>query len=411
MEKKNFNKFLLLWLGEIVSAIGGGLTSFGLGVYIFQTTGSAAKMATITLIGFLPTLVLGMIAGALADRYDRRVLMMMGDGLSALGVIYILICMQTGRGSFLNICIGVFISAVFSSLLEPSYKATVSDLLTEDEYAKASGLVSLAGSVRYLASPVIAGLLLAVCDIKVLLIIDISTFVLTVITTFVVKKGLNSKEREIEESILSSLKGGFKALSDNRGVFILVITASALTLFIGIFQILAEPMVLSFTDAKTLGITETICASGMLVSSLVIGVKGMKNGYVKKLSISLAAAGVFIMLFGIWENVAMMAVFGFAFFLMLPVANTCLDYLIRTNMPDEIQGRVWGIVGFLSQIGYVIAYALSGITADLISKSLNITVGRGAAVVVVASGIMLIIVSAIMAMIKSIRELELVEEM
>lgn len=411
MKNSNFGKFMLLWLGEVISSIGGGLTSFGLGVYVFQLTGSAGKMAIITLIGFLPTLLLGVVAGALADRYDRRLLMMLGDGLSALGVIYILICLQIGQGTFLNICIGVLISAVFSSLLEPSYRATVSDLLTEDEFSKASGLVSLAGSVRYLASPIIAGLLLAVCDVRVLLIIDISTFILTVCTTFVVKKGIATKEREIDESIAKSLKVGFDVLKSNSGVMSLVIVASVLTLFMGVFQVLAEPMVLSFSNSKVLGITETICASGMLVSSLYIGIRGLKNNYVKKLAISLAVAGVFIALFAVWENVILMSVFGFGFFLMIPVANTCLDYLVRTNIDTDFQGRVWGIIGFLSQIGYVIAYGLSGIIADGLAASTNISVGRGAAMVVCASGLALVFVAIVLLMVKSIRKLDVKGEL
>ena len=95
-EKSNFGKFILLWTGELISSIGGGLTSFGLGVYIFNQTGSAAGMALVTLLGFLPTLVLSVPAGVLADKYDRRLLMMIGDGCSALGIIFILICMLNG---------------------------------------------------------------------------------------------------------------------------------------------------------------------------------------------------------------------------------------------------------------------------------------------------------------------------
>ena len=181
MKKSNFRKFLLLWAGELISSVGGGLTSFGLGVYIFERTGSAAGMALVTLLGFLPTLLLSVPAGVLADRYDRRILMMIGDGSSALGIIYILICMLKGEAGLPQVCIGVFVSAVFSSLLEPSYRATVSDLLTKEEFSRANGLVSLAGSARYLISPLLAGFLLSVSDIKLLLIIDISTFVLTVI--------------------------------------------------------------------------------------------------------------------------------------------------------------------------------------------------------------------------------------
>ena len=63
-------KFFLLWMGELISSIGGGLTSFGLGVYVFQKTGSAAGMALVTLLGFLPTLLFTVPAGVLADRSD-----------------------------------------------------------------------------------------------------------------------------------------------------------------------------------------------------------------------------------------------------------------------------------------------------------------------------------------------------
>ena len=167
--KKNFRNFILLWAGELISSIGGGLTSFGLGVYVFHQTGSAASMALVTLLGFLPTLLLSVPAGVLADRYDRRLLMMVGDGCSAIGIFYIFICMENGGASLTQICIGVFISSVFSSLLEPSYRATVSDLLTKEDFSKASGLVSLAGSAKFLISPIIAGFLMGICDVRLLL--------------------------------------------------------------------------------------------------------------------------------------------------------------------------------------------------------------------------------------------------
>ena len=188
--KTGYSKFFLLWIGNFISQIGGGLTSFGLGIYVFNKTGSAASMAVVTLMGFLPALILSVPAGVLADMFDRRTLMMIGDGLSALGILYILILMMAGHCTLLNICIGVFISSVFSSLLEPAYRSTITDILTKEEYTKASGLVSVAGSARYLVSPMIAGLLLAVYDIKLLLIIDICTFFVTITATAVVRRGI-----------------------------------------------------------------------------------------------------------------------------------------------------------------------------------------------------------------------------
>lgn len=217
-KKSNFKRFLLLWTGELVSGIGGGLTSFGLGVYVFGQTGSAADMALVTLLAFLPTLLLSVPAGVLADRYDRRLLMMIGDGCSAAGLLFILFCMLNGGASLTQICIGVTISSVFSSLLDPSYRATITDLLDAEEYSRASGMVSLAGSARYLVSPILAGALLTVSDIRLLLIMDICTFFLTVICTGVVRKGLAAKAAEEKEPFLRLCRSGGRR-SRKRKVF------------------------------------------------------------------------------------------------------------------------------------------------------------------------------------------------
>lgn len=405
-QKSNFPKFLLLWAGELISAVGSGLTSFGLGVYVFQQTGSAGSMALVTLLAFLPTLLLSVPAGVLADRYDRRLLMMLGDGCSALGILYILLCMMRGGAELWQICVGVFVSSTFSSLLEPSYRATVTDLLEKEEYSKASGMVSLAGSARYLISPILAGALLAVSDIKLLLIIDICTFLPTVFAAAFLRKEIAVRPADSRPPFGESLRQGWDTITGNRGIFILVAVSSVMTCFIGCFQMLAEPLILDFADSTTLGIGETVCACGMLVSSLFLGVRGIKRGYVKMVSASLLLAGLTMVGFGIWENIYTICLFGFMFFATLPFANSCLDYLIRTNIPDELQGRAWGVIGFLSQIGYVVAYAVSGAAADCIAAGFQIGVGRGAAAVIMLAGAMLAVTALLLYNIKSVRALE-----
>ena len=404
--QSNLKKFILLWAGELISSIGGGLTSFGLGVYIFQQTGSAASMALVTLLGFLPTLLLSVPAGALADRYDRRLLMMIGDGCSALGIVYILACMMNGGASLAQICVGVLISAVFSALLEPAFRATITDLLTKEEFSSASGLVSLAGSARYLLSPILAGFLLTVSDVKLLLAIDICTFFLTVVSAAVVRRSICRKAPETATGFLASIREGWRILRARKGVLLLVLVSSAITLFMGMFQILAEPMMLSFTDAKTLGVAETVCASGMLVSGLVLGMRGIKGNFTGVMSASLALAGLMMIGFGSFENVLPICAFGFLFFAALPFANNSLDYLTRTHIPDAVQGRVWGLIGFLSQLGYVVAYAVSGVAADALGAWTGMGVGRGAALVIQVAGGMMAVIAIGMRFIRSIRQLE-----
>ena len=419
---RSFQKFLLLWTGEFISAVGSGLTSFGLSVYVLERTGKASYASLIALLAFLPALLLSAVAGVLADRYDRRILMILGDGLSALGLVYILVCMLMGEATILQICIGVTISSVFSSLLDPAYKATITDLLTKEQFTKATGLVQLAGSAKYLISPILAGYLLHVSDIKLLLVLDICTLFVTVTAAVVVRKGLKAKEYIAEESFIREFKEGWGAVSKNKGVFLLVMMASAITFCLGFIQTLSAPMILAFSNSAMLGSIETISAMGMLVSSALIGFFSIKKGYTKILSLSLFGAGIFMVLFGLRENVVLIGVAGFLFFMMLPFANTSLDYLIRTNVENEMQGRAWGFIGVISQLGYVVAYAISGVLADyvftpllvsdgLLAKSIgSVTgtgIGRGTGFLISIAGILLCVVAFVLYHFKTIRTLEM----
>lgn len=417
----SFGKFILLWSGQLISSVGSGLTSFGLGIYVFQQTGQASAMALVTLLAFLPSLLLSTFAGVLADRYDRRLLMVAGDGLSALGLVFILLCMLGGAAQLWQICVGVTISSIFSSLLEPAYKATVTDLLTEDQYTKASGLVQVAGSAKFLISPILAGLLLSVADIKLLLILDIATIAVTVITTLVVRNQLVSKPSEQTPSFARELKEGWNAVGGNKGVLMLVMMISLLTFFMGFIETLSIPMLLAFTNSAVVGTLETIVASGMLVSSVLLGFLPIKKNYVTILSFSIFGIGLFMAGFGLRENLVLIAVSGFLFFAMLPFANASMDYLIRVNMEPSVQGRGWAMIGVLSQLGFVAAYASSGLLADYVFTPLLVEggalansvgriigtgSGRGTGLLIIVAGVLLCLTSVVLYRLKSIRKLE-----
>lgn len=419
--EKSFRKFLLLWSGELISAIGSGLTSFGLGVYVFQHTGKASAMALVALLAFVPSLLLSAVAGVLADRYDRRLLMVLGDSLSVVGLVYILICMFQGEAQLWQICVGVTISSVFSSLLNPAYNATITDLLTEEEYSKASGLVQVAGSSKYLISPVIAGFLLTVSDIKLLLVIDIGTFFVTVASTLAVRSGLASKKCEQAKSFIHEFKEGWGVVSENRGVLVLVMMGSVITFFLGFIQTLSIPMILAFADSSVAGTSETIVALGMLVTSIIIGFIPIKKGYVKMLLISLFFEGIFMAVFGLRENIVLICISGFLFFAMMPFANASLDFLIRTNIGNSVQGRAWSLIGLISQLGFVGAYALSGVLADyvftpmlvdggVLADSVGMIIGtgsgRGTGFLIIIAGVLLCVTSVILYNVTSVKKLE-----
>jgi Major Facilitator Superfamily. len=420
-KNKGFSKFLILCFGGFVATIGSGMTSFGLSVYVFEQTGLAFSTTLIALLAFLPGILLSPLAGILADRYDRRLMMILGDGLSVIGLVYILICIWGGEPQLWQIGIGVTISSVFSSLVEPAFRATITDLLSEQEYTKASGLVQLSGSARYLISPVIAGLLMAAFDIELVLIIDICTIFITVTTTFIARKGIESKKKIENKSIAKEFKAGWAVLTENKGVLILTVMGTLISFFIAAIQSLSTPMLLSFIDSSTLGVAITICALGMLVSSMLLGFMPIKKGYVNILWVSLFFAGIFMAVFGLRENVILLCVSGFLFFTMLPFANTTLDYLIRTNVDNEVQGRVWGLIGVISQSGYLAAYVSLGLLADYVfvpllveggalagsvGRIIGVGAGRGIGFLIIVAGLLLAVLAVVLGRIKAVRNLE-----
>lgn len=418
-------KFLIIWVGELLSTIGSGLTAFGLGVYIYQRTGMATSTALVSLLALLPTVLLGPIAGVLADRYDRRKLMILGDGLSALGLFYILFCVVRNEAGLINICIGVTVSSVFASLLEPAYRATVTDLIPKEQYAKASGLVQMAGSAKFLISPFIAGLLMKFSGITLILWIDIGTFFITVAATLFVARSVRQEKKTTQKRFAAELMEGFRILKSKQGIMQLVVLAALVCFFLTFIQTLSTPVILAFTDEATLGTVETICAVGMLISSLLIGIFSVKGSYVRTLATAFFGIGVFMILFGLKENILLITVSGFLFFMCLPFANTCLDILVRQNIPNEAQGRAWGMIGLISQMGYVAANAVVGFLADYvftpalgeygifygnIGKLIGTGTGRGAALLIIVGGFCMCVIAPCIYRSEKIKALEKMRE-
>ncbi|MDF2593733.1 MAG: macrolide transporter [Clostridia bacterium] len=415
-------KFMTIWSGQLISNIGSGMTAFALAVYVYQLTGSVTWVSIVTLLAYLPIILLNPIGGILADRFDRRLMMICGDLFSALGLLYILISIQTGHIGIVPIAIGVTINSVFVSLLDPSYRATVTDLLTEEEYARASGLVQMAGNSRYLISPAIAGIILGFSDIRVILIIDILSIVVTVLAVVSVRKSIEKvKPRQDKFNFVRELREGMHYIARDKGVASLVLLMAIMCFFIGFVQTLMIPMVLPIVSVKTAGFMESVSAVGMVVGSIVISILGIKKHYSKVLMVSLILCGGFMALIGTSTSVVFILIACILFFTALPFVNTCADVLIRVSIPNEVQGRVWGLISLLTQIGCVIAYVTcgiladevfepmmkkNGVLADSIGKVIGTGEGRGIGLMLILAGILMIAATLVFGSRKSIRAIE-----
>lgn len=420
-EKNAFSKFLIVWSGQLISNIGSGLTAFTLGVFAYQQTHSATCYALIILFSFLPSLLLKPVGGVLADRFDRRLMMIIGDLGSVLGLLFILGFILSGKIELWQIYAGVAITSLFSALQNPAYKASVSDFLTEEDYAKASGLMQLATSSQFLISPIIAGILFSVMEIKYILMIDISTFLVAVLAVFWVRRSRTSS-RAIREQLgfFRELNEGFQLVASNKAILLLIGITTLICFYMGVLQTLFGPMVLSFASPKSFGIALSVCAIGLIFGSLLIGVFGGKN-HVRTMCIFLGLAGLFYALIGLPTNLTLIVIPGFLFFFTLAFIQTSIEVLIRRNTDNDKQGRVWSLVSLITQLGYPLAYVLAGFLADYvfnpllmvkgvlapsIGRIIGVGQGRGIGLMFVVSGVLVVILAGVTGRLKVLRALD-----
>ncbi|MDQ0169691.1 MFS transporter [Paenibacillus tundrae] len=421
-EHQSFIKFLIVWFGQLISTIGIGLTAFSLGVYAFEQTSTATAVALITLFTFLPNIVLRPIGGVLADRYDRRTMMMIGDLGSAIGILFILTMILIGSIELWHIYVGVAFSSVFSAIQSPAYKASATDLLAKEQFSKGSGLLQLAESSKFLLSPIIAGILLTITSIEVILVINMLTFLIAILAVLVIRRGARVDRASREKKPwFTDFVEGWVEVTTNKGVLLLVFIISIVTFYLGFLETLIGPMILSFSDTRTLGMFQSISAIGMLISSLCIGIFTMTKKYASVLVIGLVMLGISFSLIGVSTNLSFIIFAGFLFLASLPFVNMSADVLVRNNIANEKQGRVWGIIGILSQLGFIVSYSLAGFLADRVFNPLLIeggalssTVGsiigvgpgRGIALLFIVGGVSVVIMAAITSRLKPIKLLE-----
>ncbi|GAB4084605.1 MFS transporter [Myceligenerans cantabricum] len=426
--QRNFRAFLLIWVAQMFARIGNGLTGFGLGVHVYQQTGASTSVAAVTLAAFLPGVLLTPFAGVLADRFDRRLLMILSDTLSAVGLVLLLVAMSTGLGSVPVICGCVALSSVFTSVMDPAYRATVSDLLTPEQYARAGGMVQLAGASQFLLSPAIAGVIMAVSSVRTVIVIDLATMVVTIGVMLLVWRTVRGRgpaapddEVRTQTGFWEEFRFGVTFLGRNQGITVMMLLVTLVTFCMGFLQTLLTPMVLDLGDEEALGVVRSVAAVGMIVASIAISVFSMGTRHRAYMAVALAGGGVVVAGMGMTENILLIGALGFVFFMTLPVLNTSVEVLARSAIPNETQGRVWGLMGLISQVGYIAAYGVSGVLADYVFNPLLVDGGtladsvgrvigvgesRGIGLMFMIVGLLLVVMAGVIYRVRSIRTIE-----
>ena len=400
--------FILIWLGQLASLIGSQLTSFALGVWVYQQTGSVTQFALISVCAQLPGIVISPIAGALVDRFNRRLVMIFSDSGAGLGTLALVLLQSTGQLEVWHIYLITAFNSTFSAFQWPAYMASTSQLVPKQHLSRASGMVELGQAIARLISPVLGGVLLGLIQIQGVIIIDFATFLIALATLLIVRfpEVKTTTPKKIQAgSLLRESIYGWNYISARPGLLSLLFFFAAANFLSGVASILVSPLVLSFASAAVLGRILSIGGCGMLVGSLVMSTWGGPQQLIYAIYGFQLLQGLCLIAVGLDNSVALMSVAAFFFFFGLPIINGCSQAIWLRKVAADIQGRVFAVRTMIAFSSLPIAYFIAGPLGDFfefllspksplaasVGQLIGVEPGRGIGLLFIVMGVLTII--------------------
>jgi MFS transporter, DHA3 family, macrolide efflux protein len=422
MREYSFRTFFTIWIGQLASIIGSGLTNFGLGVWVLTETGSVTQFALIIMFASVPAILAAPFAGVIVDKWKRKWLMVISDSIAGISTIIIFVLIYFNVFEVWHLYITAAVSSLFSSFQMPAYQATIPLLVPKAQLGRANGLVQMADALSIVFAPVMAGFLLTSMGIKGILIIDFLTFIIALSTLLFVKfPELSLSEKDPKKvSFFQDALFGWKYIIDRPGLRGLLVYFAVVNLLLGYFNVLLQPLILSFTNERMLGIALSITGIGMLVGGIAMSIWGGPKNRILAVIGSGAISGLFLMVLGFKESVFLVTLATCLMFLLLPIGNAASQVIWQSKVPLNVQGRVFAlrrmIAISLSPIAYITAGPLvekvfdpavqNGGFAQGLTKLIGTGDGRGIGLLFILLGAGWIVTSLVVFLNPRVRGLE-----
>jgi MFS transporter, DHA3 family, macrolide efflux protein len=415
--------FIIVLIGQLASLLGTNMTGFGLTIWAYGQTGRATDLALIGFFFITPMLLISPTAGAIVDRYNRKLMMMISDLASGLTTVAVLILFWSGSLEIWHLYIASAVSGTFQAFQWPAYSAAISVMLPKEQYARAHGLNSLTESASGIFSPLLAGALLALFGLSVILIIDIVTFVFAIGTLLVVEIPTPKQTeagREGQGSIWQESLYGFRYIFRRPSLLGLQLVFLSANFMAGVGMTLFAPMILARTGNNELifGSVQSIGAIGGVVGGLVMSAWGGPKRLIHGVLLGWIASsllGQVLMGAGqIWHLWAAAAFF-MAFF--VPIINGSNQALWQAKVAPDVQGRVFAVRRLIAWITTPLSRLIAGPLADFVFEPALMTgsrfdwlvgsgPGAGMALLLIISGLLAAAVSGAGYLFRTVREAE-----
>jgi DHA3 family macrolide efflux protein-like MFS transporter len=366
-------RFFTIWTGQAFSLFGSALVQFALVWWLTQKTGSAVVLTTAALVGMLPQVVIGPFAGALVDRWNRRVIMMAADATIAAFTILLIWLFATGQIQIWHVYAVMTARSLGAAFHFPAMSASTPLMVPEKHLTRVSGLNQTLMGLMNMIAPPIGALLLEVMSTQGILMIDVVTAALAILPLFFFS--IPQPERREAEAhgqkpgLLGDVRAGLDYIRGWPGIVAILSMAFFLNFLLTPAGALTPLLITKHfgKGALEFGLMDSAWGFGVIAGGLILGAWG---GFKKKVAtamMGIIGIGIGVVVVGLAPSTAFgLALAGMAFAgVMNPITNGPLDALLQTIVRPDMQGRVMSLVASgataMTPLGLLIAGPISDV--------------------------------------------------
>lgn len=371
---KQLKPYLLLWSTQTLSALGSGMTSYALVLWLYLHTGSALQTALLSVCSYAPYVIMSIFAGALSDRWGKKRTMLVCDLLAAATTVTVLVLIRTDALLPWHLYVLNALNGLMNTVQQPAGEVAATLLIPRELYQQTSGLRSFSQSLNSILTPVLATALFAFAGIGWVIAVDLTTFGIAFLTLWLfIPIPEPDGEDKRQESLLASAAQGLGWLKHNPLILKLILFLAAINLVASTYDAALPAMVLSKANGGegALGLVNACVGLATLAGSLLATLLPTPKNRVRVICMALLfsmSTENFILAF--IDSPPAWCVGAVLGWVTIPVMNANMDVIFRTTIPLEMQGRVYACRNTLQFFTIPVGFLLGGALVDRVFEPL-----------------------------------------
>jgi MFS transporter, DHA3 family, macrolide efflux protein len=337
--------YYVLVVTQTVSLIGSQISEYAVSIAVFRATGHATPVALVAFFSAVPAILLAGFAGALADRFDRRSMMLIANAGFVVCSSLLLLSFASGAFRLWHLYALTLGAAAFAALERPAFQASITLLVADSHRDRANAIGQVSGSAAGVIAPAVAGMLYAVAGVTGSIAIDIATFVVALAVLAVVRIPRPAETADglaMRTAVWRQVFDGYRYLAARPALIGLCGYISAVNFLASAVFVLLTPYVLARTGSTpVLGLVLAVMSAGGIAGGLVISAGGRIGSRMNTVMLGIVAVGLFIGLAGAAQAAPALAASLFLLFFALAFTGAPFWSMMQAKVAPDVQGRVF----------------------------------------------------------------------